>query len=444
MSKNIASRIDRLPVWPYPWLVLIVIGASFFFAFFDIVTIGFALPVIIKQFNVSAEFASWAVTSSLIGYIIGSLLYSRVGDRYGRKTGLYLAISTFSIGAVISGFSTNMEWLIFWRLISGMGLGAEISLATTYLGELSPAKLRGRYTGWAITAAFAGFAAVPFVALVLVPNYQWGWRLLLIIGGVGGVLIAIMRRNIPESPRWLSSHGHVDKADSIVSESETFTELKTGKKLPAAVSSISSDEQKECSFNSLFMAPLFSRIILFGTIWFFYYIGNYAWLTLTPELLEKKGIQLSQSISHLTLTGVGFLAGAVLAVFISDKLERKNSVSFISFIWAFLLLLIAYLPNENVLVAAGFLASATIGLFIPILYTYTAENFPTKVRATGIAITDGVGHLGGAFCGQIVFLIYNHFGFSGALTGMAVTGIISGILVLTGKKTTCVSLDEIN
>ena len=144
-SYFINERIDRFPIWPYPWLVLVVIGASFFFAFFDIVTIGFALPVIIKQFNVSADYASWAVTSSLIGYIIGSLFYSRIGDRYGRKTGLYLSVSTFSIGALISGFSPNMEWLIFWRLIAGMGIGAEISLATTYLGELSPAKLRGDY-----------------------------------------------------------------------------------------------------------------------------------------------------------------------------------------------------------------------------------------------------------------------------------------------------------
>jgi len=443
-EKNISARIDRLPVWPYPWLVLVVVGASFFFAFFDIVTIGFALPVIIKQFSVTAEYASWAVTSSLIGYIIGSLFYSRIGDRFGRKTGLYLSVSTFSIGALISGFSPNMEWLIFWRLIAGMGIGAEISLATTYLGELSPANLRGRYTGWAISTAFAGFAAVPFLALALVPNYQWGWRLLLVLGGIGGILITIMRRNIPESARWLNSHGQYEKADKIVSVSEKYVELKTGKKLPEADTVKILTKEIDFNVKSLFRAPLIFRIILFGAIWFFYYIGNYAWLTLTPELLQKKGVELTQSISHLTLTGVGFLAGAIIAVFISDRVERKNSVAFIAFIWTLLLLLIGYFPSDTMLVIAGFLASATIGLFIPILYTYTGENFPTKIRATGIAITDGVGHIGGAFCGQIVFLIYNHYGYSGALAGMAATGFIAGILVLAGVKTTGRSLEEIN
>ena len=443
-SYFINERIDRFPIWPYPWLVLVVIGASFFFAFFDIVTIGFALPVIIKQFNVSADYASWAVTSSLIGYIIGSLFYSRIGDRYGRKTGLYLSVSTFSIGALISGFSPNMEWLIFWRLIAGMGIGAEISLATTYLGELSPAKLRGRYTGWAISAAFAGFAAVPFFALALVPNYEWGWRLLLVLGALGGMLIAVMRRKIPQSARWLDLHEQTEKADMIVSNAEKFVELKTGKKLPLPDTSKSTGELKNITFLSLFSAPLFSRILLFGSVWFFYYIGNYAWLTLMPELLQKKGVVLTQSISHLTLTGLGFLAGAILVIFISDKIERKKTVAFIAFIWAFLLLLIGYFPGDNMILIAGFFSSMTIGLLIPILYTYTGENFPTKIRASGVAVTDGVGHLGGAFCGQIVFLFYNHFGFSGALTVMAVTGVIAGILVLTGKKTTCMSLDEIN
>jgi len=443
-NNNISARIDRLPIWPYPWIVLIVIGASFFFAFFDIVTIGFALPVIIKQFDVSAEQASWAVTSSLIGYIFGSLLYSRVGDYFGRKAGLYLSVGTFSLGALVSGFSPNLDWLIFWRLVAGMGIGAEISLATTYLGELSPASVRGKYTGWAITAAFAGLATVPFFALALIPHFESGWRLLLILGSVGGILITIMRRNVPESPRWLSAHGKSDKADEIVSRAEQFAEFKLGGDLPTIEADEVVDQRREINLKLLFYPPYLVRLLLFAATWFFYYIGNYAWLTLTPELLDKKGIELSQSISHLTLTGIGFLAGAIIAVNISDKFERKFSVALIAILWGVLLVVIGNYPTDSVLVIAGFFASATIGLLIPILYTYTGENFPTKVRATGIAITDGVGHLGGAFCGQFVFTIYNHFGFSGAFTGMAVTGIIAAILILAGVKTTGRSLEKIS
>lgn len=447
MNKNdINKRIDRLPVWPYSNMVLVVIGASFFFAFFDIVTIGFALPDITRMFGISAEKASSVVTSGLIGYIAGSLLYSRVGDLYGRKTGLYLSVATFSAGSLFSGLTSDLNWLIFWRFVAGMGIGAEIALATTYLGELSPAPLRGKYTGWAITAAFGGFATVPFFAMALVPNFSWGWRALLILGALGGILITIMRRNIPESARWLERNGDFEEADRIVTDAEESSREKTGRQLPGFGSSAGETESAGIDSESLvqlFQGPYLRRLILLAVIWFVYYIGNYGWLTLAPELFEKGGIALKQSISNMMITGIGFIAGAVGAVYLSDRFERKFSVAVIATLWAVMLFTIGFYQERWILVLAGFVASATIGLLIPILYTYTGENFPTGFRATGIAISDGIGHLGGAFCGQIIFGIYSFAGFTGAFTGMALTGILTAILILFGVRTTGRSLDKI-
>lgn len=445
-NTDINARIDRLPLWPYHNLVLVVIGASFFFAFFDVVTIGFALPEIAGMFGISAEAASSVVTSGLIGYIAGSLLYSRVGDLYGRKTGLYLSVATFSVGSLFSGLTSDLNWLIFWRFVAGMGIGAEIALATTYLGELSPAPLRGKYTGWAITAAFGGFATVPFFAMALVPNFTWGWRALLIIGALGGVLITIMRRNIPESARWLYKNNRYEEADEIVSAAEKRARDKTGSELPeikTAGTGPSEAAPTEETMAMLFKEPYLKRLILLAVIWFVYYVGNYGWLTLAPELFEKGGIALKQSISNMAITGTGFVAGAVGAVYLSDKFERKYSVSAIALIWALMLLSIGFYQARWIIVLSGFIASATIGLLIPILYTYTGENFPTGSRATGIAISDGIGHLGGAFCGQIIFGIYSFSGFTGAFAGMAVTGLLTGVLILFGARTTGRSLERI-
>ena len=193
------ARLDRIPVWPYERKLLWVVGAGYFFAFFDIVTISFAAPVIATQFHVSKSTVTLSVTSSLIGYIIGALANSTIADKWGRKLSLTVSVAVFSVGTILAATSTNITELIIFRFIAGLGIGAEIAAVTTYIGELSPARLRGRYTSWATTAAYAGFAVVPFVARALVPTFASGWRILFLIGALGGLTILFMRRNLPPS-----------------------------------------------------------------------------------------------------------------------------------------------------------------------------------------------------------------------------------------------------
>lgn len=217
MQNNASkTKFDDLETWPFPRRILWIIGSGFFFAFFDIITIGMALPEIEKQFHLSALSASWAVTSSLIGYIIGSFVVSRISDYFGRKPGLYISIALFSLGSLLTAFSFNLTWLIIWRFVTGMGIGSEIDGISTYMGELSPAKCRGKMTALAVTFGMFGFAAVPFVALSLVPHFSWGWRVLFVIGGLGGVIVFMMRRFIPESPRWLLAQGQTTAAQKIL------------------------------------------------------------------------------------------------------------------------------------------------------------------------------------------------------------------------------------
>src|ERR1700753_1224293 len=165
------ARLDRIPTWPYDRALLWIIGAGYFFAFFDIVTISFAAPVIAQQFGVSQAAVTYSVTSSLIGYIIGAFADSTIADKWGRKLSLGISVAVFSVGTILAAFSTNVTELIAFRFIAGLGIGAEIAAVTTYISELSPARLRGRYTSWATNAAYAGFAVVPFVARAPGPHF---------------------------------------------------------------------------------------------------------------------------------------------------------------------------------------------------------------------------------------------------------------------------------
>ncbi len=435
------ARLDRIPVWPYERRLLWIVGAGYFFAFFDIVTISFALPVIAQQFHVSKGTVSLSVTSSLVGYIIGALADSTIADKWGRRLSLAISVSVFSIGTALAAISTNAVELIIFRFISGLGIGAEIAAVTTYLGELSPARLRGRYTSWATTAAYAGFAVVPFIARGLVPTFASGWRVLFGIGAVGGVTILFMRRGLPASPRWLVAQGRTDEAAEVVAEAEDTAREATDEALPPPEQVPDEPPAERFPIAALLRAPMLGRVALFVAIWFIYYVGNYGWLTLAPTLFVDKGYSLADSTTYLIVSGIGFLAGAYATTHFSDRLERKYTAATFAGAWTISLLVIGLFVSPAIIMVFGFFASVTVGLLVPLLYTYTAEHFSTNARATGVALTDGLGHVGGALAPLIVLGANTAWGFSGAFIVMAVSGALAGTLILLGIKATGRSLE---
>ncbi len=437
------ARLDRIPVWPYEKRLLWVVGAGYFFAFFDIVTISFAVPVIATQFHVSKGAVTLSVTSSLIGYIIGALGDSQVADKWGRKLSLAVSVTMFSVGTALAAISWNVTSLIVFRFISGLGIGAEIAAVTTYLGELSPAPLRGRYTSWATTCAYAGFAVVPFVARFLVPTYAGGWRILFGIGALGGVTILFMRRGLPPSPRWLVSQGRTEEAAELVTEAEETARenLDDHQELPQPEPVPDEAPAEAFPIKALLRPPMVSRLVLFIAIWFIYYISNYGWLTLAPTLLTDKGYSLADSTTYLIVSGIGFLVGALATTRFSDRFERKYTASIFAVAWGLSLLVIGLAVSPAIIIIFGFIASATVGLLVPLLYTYTAEHFSTNARATGVAMTDGLGHIGGALAPLIVLGANTAWGFSGAFIVMAASGVLTGALILLGIQATGRSLE---
>ena len=440
-TEDPLARLDRIPVWPYERRLLWVVGAGYFFAFFDIVTISFAAPVIATQFHVSKATVTLSVTSSLIGYIIGAFADSQIADRWGRRLSLALSVGVFSLGTVLAAVSTNVTELIIFRFIAGLGIGAEIACVTTYISELAPAPLRGRYTSWATTAAYAGFAVVPFAARALVPTIASGWRILFLIGAIGGLTILFMRRSLPASPRWLVAQGRHDEARALIDQAEGLAREKIDGELPAPEPTAETQDSERVPVKALLHRPMAARLALFIGIWFVYYVGNYGWLTLAPTLFTDKGYSLADSTTYLIVSGIGFLVGALATTRFSDRLERKYTIAATAVAWAASLVVIGLLVSPAIIIVFGFIASMTIGLLVPMLYTYTAEHFSTNARASGVALGDGLGHIGGALAPLIVLGANSAWGFSGAFIVMAVSGVLTAALVLLGIRATGRSLE---
>jgi putative MFS transporter len=356
---------------------------------------------------------------------------------------LQISVAVFSIGTVLAALSTNIAELIIFRFISGLGIGAEIAAVTTYIGELSPARLRGRYTSWATTWAYAGFAAVPFIARALVPSFASGWRVLFVIGALGGVTILFMRRGMPPSPRWLMAQGREEEAHEVVAEAEEIAREEIDGELPMPKPVPEEAPSEKFPVLSLLRPPMLGRVALFVGIWFVYYVGNYGWLTLAPTLFTDKGYSLADSTTYLIVSGIGFLVGAYATTHFSDRLERKYTTSAIAVLWGISLLVVGYFVSPTIIIVFGFIASLTIGLLVPMLYTYTAEHFSTNARATGVAMTDGLGHVGGALAPLIILGANTAWGFSSAFLVMGISGFVAAGLILFGITATARSLEAV-
>lgn len=425
-GQQVLARLDALTTWPYRPQLLIAVGAAWFFAFFDIVNVGYALPVISDQFGISSTQAALAVTLGLVGYVVGSLLDGVLSDRRGRRLALTLSVIVFSVGSIIAAFSQDLTVLCIGRFIAGMGIGAEISAATAYIGEVSPSRLRGRAGGLAAAWGYVAFAVVPFVAMVLVPSFAWGWRVLLLIGAVGGLVVLPMRLRLPSSPRWLVATGNVQGADQVVSAAEERARLHPSR-LRATTARADHPAPVRGPHDFLVFA------LLFVGVWFAYYIGNYGWLTLAPTLLTDQGFSLTSSIGFLSVAGIGFVVGAFGAFAVAERVERKVSIIVSLVVWAIALAVIGLAPSAGVIMVFGFIASLTIGFAVPIMYVYTAEHFASGHRARGVSIADGTGHIGGAIAPYVV-LPAAGVSFAWGMGIMAVTGVVAAVLVLFGRR----------
>ena len=222
VKTNIPARMDRLPWSRWHWLVIISLGITWVLDGLEVTIVG-AIASILKDprtLHFSDAEVGNAATAYLIGAVVGALFFGRLTDILGRKKLFMITLSLYLIATVLTAFSFNFLWFAIFRCLTGAGIGGEYAAINSAVDELIPARVRG-WADLAINGSWWGGTALGALATVLLVNprvlpVDLGWRLAFGIGAVLGLAILLVRRYVPESPRWLMMHGHFDEADRVI------------------------------------------------------------------------------------------------------------------------------------------------------------------------------------------------------------------------------------
>ena len=438
------ARLDRIPIWSLPNSYLVIIGLGYFFTFYDIADIGYGMPAISKQFHLSGSDVTFvALSVGLVGYAVGSIIIGGLSDRYGRLRILLITMAITGLGSFLDATATGVITLSIWRFLTGMGVGADLNLVSTYLGEIAPAAKRGRIANLTFLVGILGQAVTPFVALALVPHFEIGWRLLFVIGGVIATIGFVARFRLPESPRWLALHGRVEEAEVTIARMEAAAVAK-GVELSEPQEVDVSLQRNTVAFKDLLVQPYLGRVVMLLCMWFMWYIGNYGFLGDAATLFSAHGQPIGSSILFLGIGAIGYPVGAVVMAFLADRVERKLLIFGSTVVWLVGMLVVGTLASEAVLILGSFLASFALGLFLQVAYTYTAENFPTRARASGFALSDGLGHGGGALGALVLPTVVASASFFVGFAGIGVTGVIAGLIALLGPRVSGRRLEHVS
>src|SRR6187200_1698658 len=254
ITTDIPARMDRLPWARWHWLVVIGLGTVWILDGLEVTIVGSMSEALKPEdtgLGLSSADIGMAGAMYVAGACIGALFFGQLTDRFGRKKLFLITLGVYTVATVLTAFSMSPAWYFACRFLTGAGIGGEYAAINSALDELIPARYRGRVdvaingSFW-IGAAGGALLTIPLLNPTLV-DPAWGWRLAFGLGAILAVGILIVRRHVPESPRWLFIHGRQDEGEEIVRDIETTVVDETGKALPSVGQTITIRQRKTIS-----------------------------------------------------------------------------------------------------------------------------------------------------------------------------------------------------
>lgn len=372
-----------------------MIGLGLFFDAYENFLAATISGVLQEDLTLSRNELSLLLGSAFLGQFLGAVVMGRFADRFGRRKAFMVNLAVYSLFSLLGAFSPNAIFLVVTRFVAGVGIGAEYALADTYLSDLMPADKRGRFISWAYTVSFLGVPVVGLSARFLVPLQPLGvdgWRYLFVIGALGSFFVWLVRRNLPESPRWLELEGRHEEAEALVAAMEDEARA-AGHTLREPDPTLRPGRREPVSVAALFRAPYTRRTVMLWLLSGLEVFGYYGFGTLAPLVLAAKGYGVVESLGFVAATYAGYPLGALLAVPIVERVERKHLVMATAALMAVFGVGFGLAGSGLLIVVSGLAFTLASNVFSNAYHVYMAESYPTKVRATATGAAYSVSKL---------------------------------------------------
>jgi putative MFS transporter len=445
----IPERIDRLPVSREIWGIMLLAGIAWLVESYDIGVIGNVLPSLEKQFSLNPFSIGVLAIASTLGIVVSIIPAGMLADRVGRKKMLVIGTAWYSIFTLIGGFSPTPFVIILLRFIAGLGMGTIFPIPYAMAAEFMPRHFRGAMTGILDSFLSVGYFASPLLALLLIPHLPLnvGWRYLFFIGGLPLLYVPVLMKWMPESPRWLQVKDRDSEADSIVSRIEAKVERRTGKALPTPhVENHVPVIRHQAPVSTIFRGEYLKRTIMmwiaFSCILFMFY----AIQTYTPTVLLKEGNSLGTAFLLTSIIVVASIPGKYVTAFALERFGRKFTLVWFAAVAALSAVLFGLVHAPILALVTGIVLSF-FGIGIdPAIKIYGAEQYPTRLRETGVGFFEGVGRFfGGALAPFIMSFILAGIGVLGSYIFVAVVAVVGlGCVALFGTETRGKTIEQVS
>ena len=389
LSKN--ERLDRLPVTSKHKKLLVGSGVGWALDAMDVGLISFIMAALAVHWNLESTQTSWIATAGFVGMALGASLGGLLADKFGRRHVFALTLLVYGLATGASALATGLAVLITLRFIVGLGLGAELPVASTLISEFAPRRIRGRMV--VLLEAFwaAGWIAAAIIGTFVVGASDSGWRWALAIGMVPAAYALYVRLALPESVRYLEAKNRHQEAEEIVISFENAA-LAEGKNLDSDLApEVALDEAFEGS--SIWSSRLRARTAALWIIWFcinLSYYGAFIWI---PSLLVADGFTLVRSFSFTLIITLAQLPGYAAAAWLIEVWGRRVTLAVFLVGSAVSAGAFGLADSEvSIIIAGCFLSFFNLGAW-GALYAIGPELYPTHIRGRGTGAAAGFGRI---------------------------------------------------